>query len=174
MEGRNVRTFKDSTEHEWILNLTVDCMRRIRTLTGVDLTSPLALDANKTTLSERLAADVMLRCDILFAAVSTQAATVNVSDEEFGRRLSPKVMRLATNVLWEELTDFFRELGQTEVAEAIQGILKLNETIRTRSMEKMGEIHLAITANVTAEMDLETAKILNHLKPVTRELPIGT
>jgi glutamyl-tRNA reductase len=110
----------------------------------------------------------------LFAAVSTQAATVNVSDEEFGRRLSPKVMRLATNVLWEELTDFFQELGQTEVAEAIQGILKLNETIRTRSLEKMGEIHLAITANVTAEMDLETAKILDHLKPMTRELPIGT
>jgi len=169
-----VKSFEDSTGFSWQIDLTVDCMRRIRSLTGYDLTAPLALDCNKQTLSERIAADVMLRCDILFAAVSVQANKLNVTDEEFGRRLSPSVMRLATDAFWGELTDFFLELGQAEVAEAIQGILKLNETIRTRSMEKMGEIHLAITANVTREMDLETAKILDHLKPVTRELPTGT
>ncbi len=169
-----MKSFDDSKGFTWVINLTVDSMRRIKALTGHDLTAPLALNADKTTLSERIASDVMLRCDILFAAVSTQAAEAMVTDEEFGRRLSPGVMRLATEAFWGELTDFFLELGQAEVAEAIQGILKLNETIRTRSMEKMGEIHLAITANVTAEMDLETAKILDHLKPMTRELPTGT
>lgn len=169
-----MKNFTDSIGFSWVIDLTVDSMRRIKALTGHDLTAPLALDAEKTTLSERIASDVMLRCDILFAAVSTQAATANVTDEEFGRRLTPTAMRLATEVFWGELTDFFLELGQAEVAEAIQGILRLNETIRTRSLEKMAEIHLAITANVTAEMDLETAKILDYLKPVTRELPTGT
>ena len=96
-----MKTFPDNNGRTWTIDIDVSAIRRVRSLTSVDLMS-LA----DGTLLQRLEDPVTL-VDVLFAVVKAQADSANVSDEDFGRAMRGDAISLATDALLTEIVDFF-------------------------------------------------------------------
>lgn len=112
-----MRTFKDSAGRTWSVSLTVDAIRRVRSLLNVDLCN--LLDGDPPLLA-RLELDPVLLCDVLFAFVKPEADAQSVTDVEFGRAMGGDCLTLAQDALFQELADFFRQRRRMDLAKAIQ------------------------------------------------------
>lgn len=96
--------FLDNAGRAWSLAITVASARRVRELVGVDFMECLVPE---DSLLDRLAADPVLLCDVLFAVVEPKARTDGVSSESFGEALAGDAIDAATTALLEALVDFF-------------------------------------------------------------------
>jgi hypothetical protein len=112
-----MKQFTDSTGRAWQLTLTVGAIKRVKGLLGADL---LALHEGDPPLAARLATDVVLVCDVLYAILKPDLDQAGISDEAFGQRLAGAAIAAAYEALCEELCDFFRSLGRTELVKVIQ------------------------------------------------------
>lgn len=112
-----MRQFIDSSGRQWVIQINVDTIKRVRDLAKVDLADVASGDP---PLIVRLTTDVVMLCDVLFSICEKQAATAGVSDEEFGRAMGGDTLLLGSTALMEELIDFFQKLGRREVAKMIQ------------------------------------------------------
>ena len=119
-----MRTFTDSAGRTWTLSLTLDAAKRVRSLLDVNL---LDLESGEPPLLTRLGTDVILLCDVVFAIVKPQADTAGVSDEEFGAALGGDVILAAQTAFYEELVDFFRQLGRSDLARAVDAQRRMIE-----------------------------------------------
>jgi hypothetical protein len=110
-----MRTFKDNAGRTWTVTVNVDAVKRVRSLLDVNL-----LEVVDGHLIERLAADPVLLCDVIYALVKPEADAQQVTDQDFGRAMAGDAIDLATTALLEELVDFFplgkRRLLQKAVA----------------------------------------------------------
>lgn len=97
-----MRTFKDNAGRTWTVTVNVDAIKRVRSLLDVDLLG--VLDGE---LVERLAADPVLLCDVLYALVKPEADAKGIPDDDFGRAMAGDAVEHATTALLEELVDFF-------------------------------------------------------------------
>ena len=84
------------------MTVNVDAVKRVRSLLDVNL-----LEVVDGKLIERLAADPVLLCDVLYALVKPDADAKQVTDQDFGRGMAGDAIDLATTALLEELVDFF-------------------------------------------------------------------
>jgi len=112
-----MRTFTDSAGRTWTVSLTLDSVKRVRDLLGVNL---LELDQGEPPLLTRLGTDVILLCDVIFAILKPQADAAGVSDAEFGAALGGEVIMAAQKAFYEELVGFFRQLGRGDLARAVE------------------------------------------------------
>lgn len=96
--------FTDRSGRRWLVQIDVSTIKRVRSLTGVNL-----LDIVNGELIERLCNDPLLLADVLFAVVQPQAATQGISDEAFGQGLAGNAIAEATTALLSGLVDFFPE-----------------------------------------------------------------
>ena len=119
-----MRTFTDSAGRTWTLSLTLDAAKRVRSLLDINL---LDLESGEPPLLTRLGTDVILLCDVVFAIVKPQADTAGVSDEEFGAALGGDVILAAQTAFYEELVDFFRQLGRSDLARAVDAQRRMIE-----------------------------------------------
>ena len=110
-----MRTFTDVTGRPWAVTVTVDTIRRVRSLTSIDL-----LEVVNGTLIERLAGDPVLLCDVLYAVVKPEADTATISDIDFGRLLAGDTIEHATRALLEGLVDFFPNPRRRLLAKALE------------------------------------------------------
>jgi len=62
---------------------------------------------------------VILLCDVIFVLVKPQADAAGVSDEQFAAALGGDAILAAQTAFYEELVDFFRKLGRTDLAKAV-------------------------------------------------------
>ena len=111
-----MKTFTDSAGRTWTVSLTIDAAKRVKGLLDVNL---LELEAGDPPLLTKLGTDVILLCDVIFALVKPQADAAGVSDEQFGAALGGEVILAAQTAFYEELVDFFRKLGRTDLAKAV-------------------------------------------------------
>ncbi|MCC7409958.1 MAG: hypothetical protein IT442_17965 [Phycisphaeraceae bacterium] len=115
-----MKTFTDSAGRTWTIALTIDAAKRVKGLLGVNL---LELDAGEPAsggpLLTRLGTDVILLCDVIYALVKPQADAAGVTDEQFAAALGGDAILAAQTAFYEELVDFFRKLGRTDLARAI-------------------------------------------------------
>ncbi len=111
-----MKTFTDSAGRAWTLALTIDAAKRVKGLLDVNL---LELEAGDPPLLTRLGMDVILLCDAIFALVKPQADAAGVTDEQFGAALGGEVILAAQTAFYEELVDFFRKLGRTDLVKAV-------------------------------------------------------
>lgn len=125
-----MKTFKDTVGRIWSLNLSVDAVKRVRSLANVNL-----LEAIEGKLIDRLGNDPVLLCDVLYALVKPDADAQNVTDVEFGRALGGDAIECATNALLEELVDFFPQPRRRLLAKAL-GKLKMFEAKALSLAEK--------------------------------------
>lgn len=97
-----MKSFTDNRGNTWVIMITVDAIRRVRTKLNVDL-----LEAVEGKLIERLANDPILLCDVIYVLCQSEADQRGISDEEFGRAMAGDAIDHATTSLLEELVDFF-------------------------------------------------------------------
>jgi hypothetical protein len=112
-----MKTFADSAGRTWTVSLTLDSVKRVRDLLGVNL---LELDQGEPPLLTRIGTDVILLCDMIFAILKPQADAAGVSDAEFGAALGGEVIMAAQKAFYEELVGFFRQLGRGDLARAVE------------------------------------------------------
>ena len=99
-----MRNFIDSSGRVWVVDVSVATIKRVRTLTGVNL-----LEVIQGELIEQLSSDPILLADCLYAVCQPQAVREGVSDEAFGQSLAGDVIDRATTALLEGLIEFFPE-----------------------------------------------------------------
>lgn len=96
-----MKVFKDNAGREWTVEVNVAALKRVKSLTDVDLLG--VLDG---TLVERLIRDPVLLCDVVYAVCKPQADERSVTDEDFGRSMAGDAIEHATEALLEELVSF--------------------------------------------------------------------
>ena len=99
-----MKTFTDNAGRDWVIEINVASLKRIKGLTGTDLIG-LAVSMD-TSVAEKLASDPILLCDVLFAACKPQADERNISDEDFGRAMAGDAIESATVALLEDIVGF--------------------------------------------------------------------
>ena len=142
-----MKSFADNTERTWTISLTIDAAKRVKGLLGVNLleleqpwaspgstaSSPPSGSADLSAealakaeapakaepLLTKLGTDVILLCDVIYALVKPQADAAGVTDEQFGAALGGEAILAAQTAFYEELVDFFRKLGRTDLAKAV-------------------------------------------------------
>ena len=140
-----MQKFVDRKSNVWVVEIDTSTIKRVKTLTGVNL-----LECVDGDLIERLSSDVLLLVDVLYAAVQPQAEKQNISDEQFGEGLAGDVISDATSALLEALVAFFPEprrrllktaaakyaAVQTKAMEMVQAKLESPE-LETQLLEKL-------------------------------------
>jgi hypothetical protein len=114
-----MRTFKDTKGREWKVEIVVGSLKRVKSLAKIDLLDPKAKDESEIPLIVKLSTDPITICDVLYAVCKPQAESLGVSDEEFGESLGGDAILHGQRALLEELEDFFRKSGRTEMATVV-------------------------------------------------------
>lgn len=97
-----MHSFTDEKGRAWSVVVTVDTVRRVRQLAGVDL-----MQVIKGPLLEELAGDPVKLVDVLFAICKPQADANKVTDQDFGESLAGDSIDTATMALLGAIADFF-------------------------------------------------------------------
>jgi len=130
-------TFRDTAGRTWQISLTIDALKRVKSLLQIDLTEPLQ---GEPPLMTRLAIDVLLLCDVLFALIKPQADAAGVSDEVFGASLGGEAILAAQEALTQEWLDFFQNLRRTHLVTAIQKQRDLVRAIVAAGEQRLAQI----------------------------------
>lgn len=93
--------FTDNQGREWMVDINVTSIKRVRALTGVDL-----LDIKSEQTLQPLLGDPIALVDLVWAVCKNQAQELGVSDEGFGEALAGDAIAAATNALIEGLVGF--------------------------------------------------------------------
>ena len=117
-----MKTFIDNTGRAWTVSLNVGTLKRVRDLCKVDL-----MQAVEGKLVERLIADPVLLCDVIFAVCKEEADKLQISDIDFGRSLGGDAIDSATTALLEELVDFFPQRRREVLRKALHKMNQLQE-----------------------------------------------
>ena len=137
-----MRTFKDNAGRTWTISLTVAAVRRVRDLAKVDL-----LDLANGRVIERLVADPVTLCDVLYAACKPQADAESVTDEQFGEAMAGDAIEHASKALVEELIQFFPNAREraalSRVVQTMDAAMDRARTLVERRIES-GEIEKAV------------------------------
>ena len=106
-----MKIFKDNSGREWKISITVEAVKRVRSLCGINLLDVIKIEEKKVTadLLDQLATDPVLLVDVIFCICRPQADELNVSDVEFGESMTGDTVEAATAALMEELINFFPE-----------------------------------------------------------------
>ena len=130
-------SFRDTAGRTWQISLTIDALKRVKSLLQIDLTEPLQ---GEPPLMTRLAIDVLLLCDVLFALIKPQADAAGVSDEVFGASLGGEAILAAQEALTQEWLDFFQNLRRTHLVTAIQKQRDLVRAIVAAGEQRLAQI----------------------------------
>lgn len=111
-----MKAFVDAAGRTWTIALTIDSVKRVRGLLGINLLEPEQGDPPVLT---RLGTDVILLCDVVFALVKPQADALGVTDEQFGAALDGDAALAAQTAFYAELVDFFRQSKRMDRARMV-------------------------------------------------------
>jgi hypothetical protein len=144
--------FTDANRQDWTLELTIGSIKRVQSLTGVNL-----LDASDGKVLADLADNPVTIADVLFALVQPQASGRGVSDESFGAALNGDAMRVALEAFIEELIYFFLRF-RPEAGKVLQ-------TLWNKINRLSGEMHTMALRKLDSEaLDLSTQAALHRLE----------
>ena len=138
-----MKAFTDNAGKTWSVCMTIDSVKRVRDLMGVNLVEP---EAGEPPLLTRLGTDEILLCDVVFCLIKPQADACGVTDEDFGRALGGDAILAAQTALYEELIDFFLKRGRPDRAKAVAAQKKMIEMaiervkIKLEAMDPQAEI----------------------------------
>jgi len=107
-------TFTDTAEREWVIDIDVNALRRVRKRLDLNL---MDLIAGETL--DRLADDPVLLVDTLYVLCEEQAEREGVSEVEFGKAVRGDVIDAAVTAFLEALTDFYPSRKRTILRQMI-------------------------------------------------------
>ena len=120
--------FKDMEGREWMVNLNVTVLKRIRSDLDFD---PLDIDGGKAL--EKMMFDPVLLCNVLFLVCEKQAIDKGVTDEQFGESLGGDSIDDATKAYCEALADFTRNPRQRKI---LRKALSLYEMAKGKVLDR--------------------------------------
>lgn len=124
-------SFRDNKNRMWNVDVEVDALKRVRSLTGFDLLT-MAQDAAAV---QRIAADPVLLCDVLYALLKPQAETAKINDEAFGQGLAGDAIEDAAKALMEGLIGFFPRERRELLQKAADKHREMQARLSTRKRE---------------------------------------
>ncbi len=127
-----MRKFTDNEGREWILELNVFAIKRVRDLAEVDL-----LDVKDGKVFETLLSDPITLCNVIYVICKPEADAKEISDEDFGRSMAGDAIENATTALLEELTDFFPNPSRRAVLRKALEKLKGLESLMIETADKV-------------------------------------
>ena len=89
-----MKTFKDNAGRSWDISVTVDAVKRVRSLLDVDL-----MEAAAGKLIQQLADNPVLLCDVIYCIVKPQADEREVTDEDFGKAMAGDAIDLTMELV---------------------------------------------------------------------------
>jgi len=148
-----MKTFTDSAGRTWTIVLTIDAVKRVKSLLDVNLLE-LDLPAGKAgagdpPLLTRLGTDVILLCDVIFALIKPQADAAGISDQEFAAALGGDVVLAMQTAFYEELVDFFRKLGRGDLAKAVDAQRRMIDLAVARIETRINRLDLEAAVEST-------------------------
>lgn len=129
--------FTDSHKHTWSFAFTAHSLRRVREETKYDLTEPFA---GEPPLIDRLFQDIFVATDILWSLCQDQAQDIGLTRDEFEQRLDAATLKAARQALLDELADFFRSLGRSELAATVSKSRELFAEIQTLAIQELEQV----------------------------------
>ena len=155
-----MQKFIDRAGRVWIVDIDNTTLRRVKTLTGVQL-----LDAIDGDLVTRLSTDPLLLGDVLFAICKPQADQQQIGDEAFGEGLAGNTIDDATGALMEALVAYFPESRRRLLRKAAEK-QKLIETRGLAAMEQRLD-DPALVDKIIADLERKLAA------PMSSDLSLG-
>ncbi len=141
-----MKTFTDTAGRTWTLALTIDAAKRVKGLLDVNL---LELEAGDPPLLTKIGTDVILLCDVIFALVKPQADASGVTDEQFAAALGGETILAAQTALYEELVGFFRGLGRSDLAKAVDAQRRMIDLAVRRIETRIDKLDLEAAIETT-------------------------
>jgi hypothetical protein len=120
-----------------MVSITVDTIRRVRTLLGKDLLSIIDGD-----LYPQVVSDPVILVDLLFAICKPQADQLGVSDEVFGAGFSGEVLDRATEAFVEALVDFFPPKRASLLRAMVEKMTSLEDLALAQGRGKIDQVTL--------------------------------
>lgn len=125
-----MKSFKDTQDREWVIEINVAAIKRVRGLLSIDLYK--AADDGLQGLADIVGDPVQL-VDVLFVLCRDQATERGVSDEDFGRAMGGDVLLNASEAFVEELVDFFPE---PRARAALRKVIDTGRHLRDRLIDR--------------------------------------
>lgn len=97
-----MKTFKDNNGKTWTVSINSYGIKRVRDLLDIDL-----LEVIEGKIIDKLIADPVLLCDVVYCVCKPQADKDGVTDEEFGMAMAGDAIDNALKAVLEELVGFF-------------------------------------------------------------------
>ena len=129
-----MKSFADNAGRTWAVQVNVDTIKRVQGLLGVNL-----LDVVDGDLIERLVADPVLVCDVVYVVCKPEADKQGVSDEEFGRAMAGDAIHNAAEALLAEIVDFFPPAKRTILAAALEKMRNLETVAMGAALERIND-----------------------------------
>ncbi len=126
-----MRTFRDMKGREWLIQINVAAVKRVRTLVDVDLLG--LVDQGFGNLGKLLSDPVRL-VDVLYALCKAEADAKGVTDEQFGEAMAGDAIEHAADAFLQELTDFF---PNPRIRAGLKRVVAAAETLSDRMMDQM-------------------------------------
>ena len=125
-----MKTFTDNANRSWNISVTVDAIKRVRSLLDVDL-----MQAASGKLIQQLADNPVLLCDVIYCVIKPQADEREITDEQFGAAMAGDAIDQATSAFLEDLVNFFPS-RKREMLQKVLVKLKNLEAIATEVVSK--------------------------------------
>ena len=149
-------SFKDANSRQWVLEITIGGVRRVKQIAGLDL-----LDLEQGRVLNQLANDVVLLVDVLWILCEDQGQQHGINDEQFGRAFRGDVIEDATEALFEALVDFFPPQRQILLK-------KVMETAKAMGQKERALIETYLSTDAIEQMmETELEKLKQKLESLT-------
>ena len=129
-----MKSFADNAGRTWEVQVNVDTIKRVQGLLDVNI-----LDVVDGDLIERLVADPVLVCDVVYVVCKPEADKQGVSDEEFGRAMAGDAIHNAADALLAEIVDFFPPAKRTILAAALDKMRNLEAVAMGAALERIND-----------------------------------
>jgi hypothetical protein len=141
--------FADNKGRKWDVMVNVSTVKRVRSLTSVDLMSVV----EGKDLLVRLSSDPILLCDVLFAVVKPQADAGSVTDEDFGSSLAGDAIADAANALLEGIINFFPSPKRTILDAQLKKLKSFETAILQKAQERLDSPEMEAHIKTTIERE---------------------
>lgn len=96
-------SFKDTEGRSWCLDLTIASIKRVKSITDIDL-----LNIQDGSALLELSRDPLKLVDLLWAIIQPQANELKITDEQFGSAMGGLALRDASEAFLTSITNFFQ------------------------------------------------------------------
>ena len=127
-----MKTFRDTADREWTVEINVTTLKRVKDLTGVDLTT--LIRPNDPTF-KTLSTDMFQLFDVLIALVKPQLEQRQITADAFGQSLDENSVEAAVTALLEGVIDFFQADKRAILRRALLKVTTAADRVRRQNLE---------------------------------------